>query len=311
MHLSGTLFFAVLASLLMSSLCSESQERVPANKIDVTSLKDLWRFTTGANKKFLSIGFNHVCLQTQSKTFISVRDKRVRHDRTKCEKYERFYFQFQDDNKVAIKRVEFPDYIACKDTGDVQYKKDFDGEVLYTLSVNDGGDNLAIYNPLRKKYLRSREDGAVRCDGDPQRVDDNPEMKFLGWKTGPESSWVPKDSGVILDTLVNKEDKPRSQSIDALVGTVINENRTEVGFRANPVIGGFGLKKIFENYKDSPTATDWSAQEGEVFLDLKTVKHSVNLPPKSSVRVYQVVGTYGALDIYSDNFLEINTGPPS
>jgi len=179
----------------------------------------------------------------------------------------------------------------------------------WELYLNENDDQLAFYSPYQKKYMVAKEDGSVRCDA-PDRES---AALFSGWRGGPKEAWEPREEGRQIQRFNNARGKQtKSFDFEKTIGVKTFEG-SAANVRADKLkIDGGGLARKFKSGYYSELQMNWAAEDGKVWKDATKVKAKWDVEPGMTVTLYQAVGIYGPLEIYSDNIMvsETEAGGP-
>jgi len=195
------------------------------------------------------------------------------------------------------------------DNGDAILQGEVTERQKWQLQLNQDDDQLSFYNTFQKKYLSAREDGSVRCDRSTKGAFE----MFEGWREGSKEAWEPREEGRLLKKLDNSRGKAvKTFKFRKTIGVKeVGSSKAKVRVD-EPMIYGNGLAKKFKVGYESELHMDWAKEDPAVWKKAKTVPVERDVEPKMIVTLYQAVGIYGPLEIYSDHIMvrEEEAGEP-
>lgn len=274
----------------------------------VEKRSDLWRFFVGQTTGGLTLGNTHLCLLSYTTKFLATRSGKVFHDREWCQREERFRVEFLDGGKVTLRPLLSDEYISCMDSGAAILQSELGEKQKWDLFINQEDDQLLFFNTYQNKYLVGKTDNTVRCDGTSRSSN----AQFLGWRQGPQEAWTPREEGRRIRKFNNARGTAvRTFNFKKTIGVKKLANSEAKVRVTEPMVFGNGLAKKFKTGYISELQMEWGKEAPKVWQKATTVDATWDVEPGTIVTLYQAVGVYGPLEIYSDYImvLEEEAGP--
>jgi hypothetical protein len=277
----------------------------------VTSLDDLWRFTTG--KAAMGPGSDFIVLRTyHGDRYVETCDKALAlsktryvsnqwHNPQKPESLMQIHFNSSNNRFSFMCKngcyigTNWEDALVCQE-GKCEWE-------LYLKDKKEYGDvlknfYLRIWHPSLKRWCKAYK-GSHHWVVEASKKNADDWCLFYPWKTGVnEDDWDSSDKKVCLGHLNNQGSGPATLEVDQTVGRTKSESTSLTVSEWVEFSAGAEFGKGFSASVTSHVGCDWTKVSSTAYEVSQTTKVSTEVPSGEHKGIYQVHGLWGPFTMH-------------